>query len=78
MTAKAPTPIPEGMNRLNRLKDPSAPPKLNNVVALPTKKFSIGEIKVRIDMDVLEDGSIWYRVENIKTGVFGEWIKNGG
>ena len=31
MTAKAPTPMPEGMNRDNRPKAPAAPPKPNNL-----------------------------------------------
>jgi len=47
-----------------------------SIVQFPTKKPSIHEIKVRIDVAVLEDGSMWYRVENLKTGEFGDWIKN--
>lgn len=35
MTAKAPTPMPEGMNRENRPKAPAAPPK-------PTTKLYVG------------------------------------
>jgi hypothetical protein len=31
MTAKAPTPMPEGVNRENRPKAPVAPPKPNNL-----------------------------------------------
>lgn len=47
-----------------------------NVVQFPIKKPNIHEIKVRLDVEVLENGSIWYRVENLKTGTYGEWIKN--
>ncbi len=46
-----------------------------NIVRFPTKKPDIHEFKVRLDVEVLEDGSIWYRVENLKTGSYGEWIK---
>lgn len=31
MTAKAPQPMPEGMNRDNRPKAPAAPPRKNNL-----------------------------------------------
>jgi len=38
MTAKAPTPMPEGMNRENRPKAPAAPPrKLNTIVTVNIK-----------------------------------------
>lgn len=37
MTTKAPTPMPEGMNRDNRPKAPAAPPKLNTVVTVNVK-----------------------------------------
>lgn len=46
-----------------------------NIVQFPTKKPKIHEFKVRLDVEVLEDGAVWYRVENLKTGTYGEWTK---
>lgn len=46
-----------------------------SIVQFPTKKPDIHEFKVRLDVEVLEDGSVWYRVENLKTGIYGEWVK---
>lgn len=46
-----------------------------SVLQFPTKKTNVHEIRVRLEVDVLEDGSQWYRIENLKTKAFGEWIK---
>lgn len=46
-----------------------------SIIQFPKKKASIFEIKLRMDVEVLEDGSLWWRVENLKTRTYGEWIR---
>lgn len=43
-----------------------------------TKKSNLHEITLRIEVETLEDGSVWWRVEDIKTGEYGEWVKLEG
>lgn len=46
-----------------------------NIIQFPVRKPKVQEFKFRVQADVMEDGYVWYRVEDLKTGTFGEWIK---
>ncbi len=39
------------------------------------KKKKISEMYVEFQWEILEDGSIWYRVKEISRKEWGEWIK---
>ena len=41
----------------------------------PTKKSNLHKITVSIEVCTLEDVSMWWRVEDIKTREYGEWVK---
>lgn len=41
----------------------------------PTKESNLQKITVKLEVETLEDGSVWWRVEDIKTGEYGEWVK---
>lgn len=45
------------------------------ILQFPTKKASLHKITVSLEVETLEDGSVWWRVEGIKTGEYGEWVK---
>jgi hypothetical protein len=51
---------------------------MTNVLQFPSKKSAIHEILVTIETTLLEDGTQWYRIGNVKTGEWGDWIKSGG
>lgn len=46
-----------------------------NTLQFPTKKYNLHKITVSFEVETLEDGSVWWRVEDIKTGEYGEWLK---
>lgn len=48
------------------------------ILQFPTKKSNLHKISVRIEVETLEDGSVWRGVEDIKTGEYGEWVKLEG
>ena len=48
------------------------------ILQLPTKKPNLHKITVTLEVETLEDGSVWWRVEDIKTGDYGEWVKLEG
>lgn len=39
------------------------------------KKPNISKIEIQIETCILEDGSLWYRVQDIKTGKPWEWYR---
>ena len=45
------------------------------ILYFPTKKSNLHKFLVKLEVEALEDGSVWWRVENIKTGEYGEWVK---
>ena len=45
------------------------------ILQFPTKKSNLHKITVSFEVETLEDGSVWWRVEDIKTGEYGEWVK---
>lgn len=45
------------------------------ILQFPTKKSTLQKITISFEVETLEDGSVWWRVEDIKTGVYGEWVK---
>lgn len=45
------------------------------ILQFPTKKSNLHKITVTLEVCALEDDSVWWRVENIKTGEYGEWVK---
>lgn len=45
------------------------------ILQFPAKKSNLHKIIVSLEVETLEDGSVWWRVEYIKTGVYGEWVK---
>ena len=50
------------------------------ILQFPTKNICKSKdvyktLKVRFQTETLEDGSVWWRVEDIKTGEYGEWVK---
>lgn len=48
------------------------------ILQFPTKKPNLHKITVKLEVETLEDGSVWWRVEDIKTGEYGEWVKLEG
>lgn len=48
------------------------------ILQLPTKKSNLYKMTVSLEVETLEDGSVWWRVEDIKTGKYGEWVKLEG
>lgn len=46
-----------------------------NIIQLPTLKQKTSSFNIEIQTTILEDDSIWYRLTDIKTGGWGEWIK---
>lgn len=48
------------------------------VLQFPTKKSNMQRITVTLEVETLEDGSVWWRVGDIKTGEYGEWVKLEG
>lgn len=45
------------------------------ILQFPTKKSNLHKMTVALEVETLEDGSVWWRVEDIKTGEYGEWVK---
>ena len=45
------------------------------ILQFPTKKSNLHKITVILEVETLEDGSVWWRVEDIKTGEYGKWVK---
>lgn len=45
------------------------------ILQFPTKKSNLHKITVKFEVEILEDGSAWWRVEDIKTGEYEEWVK---
>ena len=45
------------------------------ILQFPTKKPTLQKITISFEVKNLEDGSVWWRVEDIKTGEYGEWVK---
>lgn len=45
------------------------------ILQFPTKKSNLHKFLVKLEVETLEDGSVWWRVEDIKTGKYGEWVK---
>lgn len=45
------------------------------ILQFPTKKSTLQKITVSLQVETLEDGSVWWRAEDIKTGEYGEWVK---
>lgn len=45
------------------------------ILQFPTKKSNLHKITVSLEVETLEDGSVWWRVEDIRTGEYGEWVK---
>jgi len=86
MTSKQPTPMPAGMSREDRPKAPSAPPakfkeggmrgNVKNTTDSPRcapPKSSSVNINLEIETTLLEDGSFWYRMKEIRGSKAGEW-----
>lgn len=48
------------------------------ILQFPTKKPTLHNITVSLEVEILEDGSVWWRVEDIKTVEYGEWVKLEG
>lgn len=48
------------------------------ILQFPTKKSNLHKITISFEVETLEDGSVWGRVEDIKTGEYGEWVKLEG
>ena len=48
------------------------------ILQFPTKKSNLHKFLVNLQVETLEDGSVWWRVEDIKTGEYGEWVKLEG
>lgn len=46
-----------------------------NIIKFPTPARKISSFGIEIQTTILEDDSIWYRLTDIKTGGWGEWIK---
>lgn len=45
---------------------------MNNILQFPKRNSTI---TIDIQTTILDDGSIWYRLTDIKTGGWCEWIK---
>ena len=45
------------------------------ILKFPTKKSNLHKITVTLGVCTLEDGFVWWRVEDIKRGEYGEWVK---
>lgn len=45
------------------------------ILQFPTKKSNLHKITIRFEVETLEDGSVWWRAEDIKTREYGEWVK---
>lgn len=45
------------------------------IVQFRTKKSNLHKITISFEVGTLEDGSVWWRVEDTKTGEYGEWVK---
>lgn len=45
------------------------------ILQFPTKKSNLHKITVKLEVETLEDGSVWWRVQDSKTGEYGEWVK---
>lgn len=48
------------------------------ILEFPTKKSNLQKITISFEVEILEDGSMWWRIEDIKTGEYGEWVKLEG
>lgn len=48
------------------------------ILQFPNKKSNLHKITVTLGVCTLEDGSVWWRVEDIKTGEYGEWVRLEG
>lgn len=48
------------------------------ILQFPTNKSTLHKFLVTFEVEVLEDGSVWWRVEDINTGEYGEWVKLEG
>lgn len=48
------------------------------ILQFPTKKSNLQKLLGTFEVETLEDGSVWWRVEDIKTGEYGEWVKLEG
>lgn len=48
------------------------------ILQFPTKKSNLHKFLVKLEVEALEDGSVWWRVEYINTGKYGEWVKLEG
>jgi len=46
---------------------------MNNILQFP--KRNISTITIDIQTTILEDGSIWYRLTDIKSGEWCGWVK---
>ena len=49
-----------------------------SVIQFPTPTRETASFSIEIQTTILEDDSIWYRLTDIKTGGWGEWIKLEG
>lgn len=45
------------------------------ILQFPTKKSNLHKFLVKLEVEALEDGSVWSRVEDINTGDYGKWVK---
>lgn len=45
------------------------------ILQLPTKKSNLHKLLVKLQVETLEDGSVWWRLEDIKTSEYREWVK---
>jgi len=48
------------------------------ILQFTNKKSNLHKITATLEVSTLEDGSVWWRVEDIKTGEYGEWVKLEG
>lgn len=47
---------------------------MNNVIQFPKRNF-ISTITIDIETTILENGEIWYRLTDAKTGKWCDWVK---
>lgn len=47
---------------------------MTNIIQFPKRSF-VSEITVDIETTMLENGEIWYRLTDIKTGKWYDWVK---
>lgn len=48
---------------------------MTNIIHYNFKRPLVTQYYCNVEACALEDGSVWYRLQDVKTGRFGDWIK---